>query len=70
MRWTPRTLDHETVFQVTLQEAGEGTVLAVHQERLLGAAERQALLEHWTTLLDALVVQLRAERGTSQDLRG
>lgn len=70
VRWTPRTLDHETVFQVTLQEAGEGTVLAVHQERLLGAAERQALLEHWTTLLDALVVQLRAERGTSQDLRG
>lgn len=55
VRWTPSRLDHETVFQVTLQpepEGGRGTVLAVHQERLLGPAERQALLEHWETALD------------------
>lgn len=70
VRWTPRTLDHETVFQVTLQEAGQGTTIALHQERLLGAAERQAQLEHWTTVLEEVAAQLEAERPESQDLPG
>ncbi|RHZ90319.1 hypothetical protein D1122_22355, partial [Cereibacter sphaeroides] len=56
LRWTPDTLDHETVFQVTLQEApeslGRATILEIHQERLLGAAERQGLLDHWNLVLD------------------
>ena len=59
LRWTPDTLDHETIFQVTLQEDLEspegGTVIAIHQERLLGPAERQGLLDRWTQVLDALV---------------
>lgn len=54
MRWTPETLDHETMFQVTLMDEANGTTLALHQERLLGPAERQALLEHWTGVLDDL----------------
>lgn len=56
VRWTPAVLDHETVFQVSLQEFADGprrrTLLALHQERLLGPAERQGLLEHWQAVLD------------------
>ena len=74
LRWTPVALDHETVFQVTLQESPEGplwgTVIELHQERLLGAAERQALLEHWTTVLDTLVEDYVRERERTQELRG
>ena len=68
--YAPRTLDNKTVFQVTLQEAGQGTTIALHQERLLGAAERQAQLEHWTTVLEEVAAQLEAERPESQDLPG
>lgn len=106
LRWTPEILDHETVFQVTLQETqagaagviaadggaaasgvaeagaaeagaaggagvGAGTVLAIHQERLLGAAERQGLLEHWEQVLDELVTGLGREvAGRPLDLHG
>ncbi|WP_114854062.1 SRPBCC domain-containing protein [Brachybacterium sp. YJGR34] len=70
LRWQPEALDHETVFQVTLQEAAGGTVLAVHQERLLGPAERQGLLEHWTTVLDQLVADYRRETVRGRDLPG
>ncbi|HEX7352596.1 hypothetical protein [Brachybacterium sp.] len=74
VRWTPSTLDHETVFQVTLQAPLEssllGTVLEIHQERLLGAAERQGLLEQWTGVLDELVQVYAHESSGSQDLPG
>lgn len=63
VRWTPADLDHETVFQVTIAEAVEGTTITVHQERLLGPAERQALLERWTRILDNLVAAIAAETG-------
>ncbi|MFC7374826.1 SRPBCC domain-containing protein [Brachybacterium sp. GCM10030267] len=68
VRWTPPTLDHETVFQVTLLEASGGTTVAIHQERLLGAAERQGLLEHWTTILDELVAAIDRETAVNHDL--
>lgn len=68
VRWTPEMLDHETVFQVTLLEAPAGTTVAVHQERLLGPAARQSLLEHWTGRLDALVGQVAQERAAEPDL--
>lgn len=74
VRWTPSTLDHETVFQVTLQKPPEsglvGTVIAIHQERLLGPAARQGLLEQWTTALDQLVTAYAQESSGSQDLPG
>jgi hypothetical protein len=67
------------VFQVTLQQvpgaAGVGTAvgteLAIHQERLLGAAERQGLLEQWEQTLDALVASHLRERPVGRrDLHG
>lgn len=74
LRWTPADLDHETVFQVTLQDSLEdpqqGTLIELHQERLLGTAERQALLEHWTTVLDALVWDYARESERAQELLG
>lgn len=63
VRWTPADLDHETIFQVTLMPTADGTEITVHQERLLGAAERQALLERWTGRLDDLVRVLAVETG-------
>ena len=70
VRWTPKDLDHETIFQVTLQDEGDGTQITLHQERLLGAAERQGLLEHWTGVLDALVDTCSSERAVVLDLPG
>lgn len=52
--WTPPDLDHETMFEVTLLEDTSATVILLHQERLLDAAERQRLLDHWTAVLSEL----------------
>lgn len=74
VRWTPSSLDHETVFQVTLQEPFEdallGTELEIHQERLLGVAERSALLTRWETVRDELGLAYAQETSGSQDLPG
>lgn len=46
-------------------------MLAIHQERLLGAAERQGLLEHWEQVLDEIVTSPGREiAGRPLDLRG
>ncbi|WP_193103723.1 hypothetical protein [Brachybacterium sp. FME24] len=68
MYWTPVALDHETVFQVTLLEASAGTTIAIHQERLVDAVERQSLLEQWTAILDDLVAALERETAVTYDL--
>ncbi|WP_263311213.1 hypothetical protein [Brachybacterium atlanticum] len=75
LRWTPETLDHETVFQVTLQEVpeslGHATILEIHQERLLGVAERQGLLDHWNLVLDDVVAAHGRELAMGRlDLQG
>ncbi|QNN82415.1 hypothetical protein H3H54_15665 [Brachybacterium sp. Z12] len=74
VRWTPLALDHETVFQVTLQDPPDAapgcTLIELHQERLLGAAERQALIEHWDAVLDALVQAYAREGDRPQDIPG
>lgn len=71
VRWTPEILDHETMFQVTLLESSNGTTLSIHQERLLGPAERQSLLEHWSSVLEQLARSLEHTPGISEvDLRG
>lgn len=74
VRWTPVILDHETIFQVTLQEPLDasllGTVLEIHQERLLGPAERQALLARWNSVLDELVMAYALESAGGRDLPG
>lgn len=68
MYWTPAALDHETVFQVTLLEASAGTTIAIHQERLVDAVERQSQLEQWTAVLDDLVAALERETAVTHDL--
>lgn len=74
LRWTPAILDHETVFQVTLQEPAEhgaaGTEIEIHQERLLGAADREGMLSYWTAVLDELVTAYERENAARQDLPG
>lgn len=45
-------------------------MIEIHQERLLGPAERQALLAHWTSVLDGVVADYALESAASQDLPG
>lgn len=72
MRWTPESLDHETEFEVTLQASAlgtpAGTTITIHQERLLGVAERQGQLEHWVAVLDDAAEVLALESVVTHDL--
>lgn len=61
VRWDQPEAADETVFQVTLLPAATGTTIALHQERLSSAEERERLLAHWTRALERLATELRDE---------
>jgi uncharacterized protein YndB with AHSA1/START domain len=58
--WQPEDWDHDSTLQVTLTPAATGTTIGLHQERLASAAEREQMLEHWTTVLDDVADDLGA----------
>ncbi|MCS6711773.1 hypothetical protein JSY14_06955 [Brachybacterium sp. EF45031] len=62
LRWTPPTLDHETEIDVALESETGGTAVRVHQDRLLGPAERQDQLLRWESRLRELTEALGAEQ--------
>ncbi len=70
VRWTPADLDHEVIFQVSLTPAAGGTTVQIHQERLLGPAERQGRVERWTQELEQLVRSIAKETGAIPVVEG
>lgn len=54
VRWDQPDAADETVLQVTLLPAASGTTVAIHQERLASADERERLIAHWTRALERL----------------
>ncbi len=52
--WRPAGADHETTIQVTVTPAASGATLGIHQERLLGPDERERMLVHWRSVIDAI----------------
>jgi uncharacterized protein YndB with AHSA1/START domain len=59
LTWEPAGADHDTTLQVTVIPAARGTTIAFHQERLTSGEERGQMLEHWTTVVEQLVDELR-----------
>jgi hypothetical protein len=55
LTWRPAGWTHDSTLQLTLRSAPTGTTIAVHQDRLVGAEEREQLLAHWTEVVEALV---------------
>lgn len=70
VRWDQPDIDGETVLQVTLIDAAGGTTVAIHQERLGTAEQREDLLERWTAELDALRAEAGAAPADDADLVG
>lgn len=58
LTWQPAGWSHDSTLQLTVLPARSGAVLAVHQERLASADERQALLAHWREVIGRLAVEL------------
>lgn len=56
--WQPEDWDHDSTVQITLTPAASGTTIGLHQERLASAEEREAMLAHWTGVLDEVVADL------------
>ena len=56
--WQPEDWDHDSTVQVTLMQSSTGTTIALHQERLASAAEREQMLEHWTGVLSQVIDDL------------
>lgn len=47
LTWQPKDWDHETTVQIALDDKGDRTGIAFHQERLADADERRRQREHW-----------------------
>jgi uncharacterized protein YndB with AHSA1/START domain len=54
LTWQPDDWDHETTVQIALDDRGDRTGVRFHQERLSGAAEREAQRRHWKQVAERL----------------
>ncbi|MFT4187487.1 MAG: SRPBCC domain-containing protein [Aeromicrobium sp.] len=54
LTWRPSDWSHDTTLQLTVLPAATGATIAVHQERLADADERERMLTHWTAVLETL----------------
>ncbi|WP_157085849.1 hypothetical protein [Devriesea agamarum] len=70
VRWTPATLNHETVFQVRLHDHPSGTYLDIHHEHLLGPGEQSGLIERWARALDDASADVRMDQDMLRRLHG
>lgn len=52
LTWRPSDWSHDTTLQLTVLPAATGATIALHQERLADAAEREQMLAHWTSVLE------------------
>jgi uncharacterized protein YndB with AHSA1/START domain len=62
LTWKPADWTHGSTLQLTVLPAATGTTIAIHQERLEHAGEREAMLEHWHAVLDSLAGELSGQR--------
>lgn len=56
--WQPPGWSHDATLQLTVLPAATGATIAIHQERLASAAEREEMLAHWTAVLDDIRADL------------
>ena len=54
MRWQPPAWDFASTLQLRVRPAATGATLSVHHEQLQNAAQRAAMRNHWTALLEGL----------------
>ncbi|MBM9467038.1 SRPBCC family protein [Nakamurella leprariae] len=59
LTWRPAGWTHDSVLQLTVLPAAGGATIALHQEHLADAGERNELLAHWTTVVEGLVAELQ-----------
>lgn len=52
--WWPEDWPHDTILQVTVKEAANGTTIGFHHEKLADREERKMMLGHWKNVVDAL----------------
>ncbi|MEZ4671984.1 MAG: SRPBCC domain-containing protein [Anaerolineae bacterium] len=52
LRWQPRGWDTASTLQVRVLPAKTGTTISFHQERLQDGDQREAMRQHWSTVLD------------------
>ena len=58
MKWQPKGWDNNSTLQVRVRPAKTGTTISVHHEWLQNAEQREAMLQHWTNLLEKLKAEL------------
>ena len=54
LTWCPADWTHDTTLQLTLIEAASGTTVAVHQEWLADADERERQRTHWQAVVQQI----------------
>jgi uncharacterized protein YndB with AHSA1/START domain len=54
LTWQPRGKESPSTLQIRVLPAKTGATISVHHEKLQNSAERKAMREHWSAVLDRL----------------
>jgi uncharacterized protein YndB with AHSA1/START domain len=54
MTWQPNDWDFASTLQIRVVPAKRGTTISVHHEKLKNGDQREAMRQHWSTVLDKL----------------
>ncbi len=54
LRWQPRGWDEASTLQLRFIAANDKTTISIHHERLMDAAQREAMKKHWSGVLESL----------------
>jgi uncharacterized protein YndB with AHSA1/START domain len=54
MRWQPPDWDFASTLQIRVNPARSGATISIHHEKLENGEQRQAMRQHWSTVLDKL----------------
>ncbi len=62
LTWRPDDWPHDTVLQVSVKEAADGTTIVIHHERLADREERRMMLGHWKNVAAHLAAAFEPDR--------
>jgi len=58
MSWKPKAWEHASTLQIRIIGTKKKSVIAIHQEKLLNAAQREEMKQYWTEVMGRLIKAL------------
>jgi|SRR5689334_8847050 uncharacterized protein YndB with AHSA1/START domain len=60
MTWQPRDADVPSTLQIRVLSAKRGSTLSIHHEKLLNGEQREAMRQHWSSVMEKFEALLKS----------